>query len=306
MGERSSVPLYRSPGELGRRLVAFAVAVFFRAYGAAAAVGIALSTSDSVAGKAQDGLAPWRVLVDRYEEARYAVEHREQIRAAVDYARDNAPDAQQLDAAVRQSAETIDRIRTTYTEVDRARETFGSIRPTNLFDTVPELGRHVQAAWEGRPSLESVERLSARAEEAETFLRQIDVDAALLRRVYTDLLSVLDNFASDEVGVTVGLMVAFVLVGLALGGVTGYWGRRGRPGFLARTLQRLGARHFRGWYVANAPDAMGAPLYAAARERVLRDLVEDPRAALDPDAYAELERHFAGRRGRSGEGRVGL
>ena len=72
----------------------------------------------------------------------------------------------------------------------------------------------------------------------------------------------------------------------------GFWGRRGRPGFIAGTLQRWGARYFQGWYVRNLEYALGQPLYAVARERIQRDIVADPQKALDPEALHELERYF--------------
>ena len=36
-------------------------------------------------------------------------------------------------------------------------------------------------------------------------------------------------------------------------------------------------------------------MYDAARTRIQRDVVADPEGTLDPEAYRELERHFARR-----------
>jgi hypothetical protein len=64
---------------------------------------------------------------------------------------------------------------------------------------------------------------------------------------------------------------------------------------IARTLQRWGAQTFPRWYVRNLPYALSPPLYAAARERMQRDIVADPQEALDPAVLRELEVWFAGR-----------
>jgi hypothetical protein len=57
----------------------------------------------------------------------------------------------------------------------------------------------------------------------------------------------------------------------------------------------MGARAFRRWYVHNLPYALSPPLYAAARERIQRDIVADPQNALDPEVLRELELYFEGR-----------
>lgn len=102
----------------------------------------------------------------------------------------------------------------------------------------------------------------------------------------------MDNFASDEIAATLGVMgVAFGLA-FALGMGTGFWARRGRPGFITGTLQRWGARIFRGWYVRNLEYALSRPLYTVARKRIQNDIVADPQKALDPEALQELERYF--------------
>jgi hypothetical protein len=104
-----------------------------------------------------------------------------------------------------------------------------------------------------------------------------------------------DNFASDEIAATLCVMAAALGLAFVLGRTVGFWARRGRPGVMARTLQRCGARRFRGWYVRNLPYAIGPALYAAARERIQHDIVADPQRALDPEALRELELYFRGR-----------
>ena len=146
---------------------------------------------------------------------------------------------------------------------------------------------HVQTAWAAKPSLDSIEHLGDQAQNVETLLRQLNLQDPTVRRVYADLRSVMDNFASDEIVATLAVMGAAFALGYILGMAAGYWGRRGRPGFIAGTLQRWGTRHFSDWYVVNLEYAMSWPLYAVARERIQRDIVADPQEALDPEALQE-------------------
>jgi hypothetical protein len=289
-------PLYRRPEELGRRILGAVIAFVLKAYGAAAALSVALSSSEPVGGKAYDAVHAVPNLTERISQARYVVAHREQVQATLDYARDNAPDPQELEAAVRRSSETAERISTTYDEVGAAKDALLGIRPTNIFDTVPQVTQHVQAAWSGRPSLEAIKELEVQAQKAQTYLTQLNLQDPVVRRIYADLRSVLDNFASDEVAATLAIMGAALALAWALSTVVGFWSRRGRPGLVAGTLQRWGARRFRPWYAQNLEYAMGGPMYAVARERIQRDIVADPEQALDEEAVAELEHWFERRR----------
>lgn len=288
-------PLYRRPEELGRRVLGAVVAFALKAYGAAAALSVALSNSETAGGKAYDAVHAVPNLIQRYHQAQYVVEHREQVQATLDYARDHAPDPQQLDVAVQRSSETVERISTTYGEVLAAKDAFLGIRPNNFLQAVPQVKEHVQSAWAGRPSLESIKQLEVQAQNAQAFLTQLNLQDPIVRRIYADLRSVLDNFASDEVATTLGVMAVALLLAWVLSTAVGFWSRRGRPGFIAGTLQRWGARLFRPWYARNFKDALGGPMYAVARERLQHDIVADPERALDPEVLAELERWLARR-----------
>jgi len=131
--------------------------------------------------------------------------------------------------------------------------------------------------------------LADAAEKVTPLVRQVEV---LVPRFYEGLLTVVDNFSSDEIAATLGVVGAALGLAYAVGTGVGFWARRGRPGLIARSLQRSGARIFRGWYVRNLPYALSGPLYAAARERIQSDIVADPQTALDPKAFQELELYF--------------
>lgn len=288
-------PLYRRPGEIGRRALGSLLEVGIKAYGAAAVVSVALSDAETVAGKSYDGLNAVPNLTQRYHEARYVVEHREQIQSALDYVHDNAPDPNELETAARQSSETLQGITTTYSEVTQAWHDVASIRPHNVMENLPSAKEHFDKAWAAKPDLDSIGQLADKAQDITPFLRHVndlDVD---FPKIYGNLLTVLDNFASDEIGATVGVMGAAFGVAYALGSAAGFWSRRGRPGLVAGTLQRVGARCFQRWYVRNLEYALGQSFYAIARERIQCDILADPQRALDPEAFHELERYFEAR-----------
>jgi hypothetical protein len=148
---------------------------------------------------------------------------------------------------------------------------------------------HARQAWEAKPDLDSLGRLAAVADQVGPFVGEVEV---LVPAFYGGVLTAADNFASDEIVATVAVMVTAVALGLVLGTLAGFWGRRGRPGLIARTLQRLGARVFRRWYVRNLEYALSPPLYAAAHRRIQSDIVADPETALDPQALEQLEEYF--------------
>ena len=170
----------------------------------------------------------------------------------------------------------------TYSKVLEAREAL-PWRPDE------ELG-HVDEAWDARPELDSLRHLADVAERLSPFVAEVEVLIPLYYRVQ---LAVMDDFASDEVAATLGVMAVAFGLAFVLGQAVGFWARRGRPGWIARTLQRWGAGIFRPWYVQNLPYALSPPLYAAARERIQRDIVTDLQDELDPEALRELELYFA-------------
>jgi len=285
-------PLYRRPEEIGRRVIGSLLELGIKAYGTAAAVSVALSDAETPGGKGYDALNAVPNLMQRYRDAKYLVDHREQIQTAVNLVHQHAPDAAQLDAAVQKSSETARRITTTYSEVTKARETFASIRPHNVLENFPQAYEHFRRAWAAKPNLDSIDHLATEAQKATAFLRQLGVLDIDFPRHYGDLLKVMDNFASDEIAATLGVMGTAFGLAFAVATGVGFWARRGRPGFIAGTLQRWGARHFRGWYVRNLEYALGRPLYAVARERIQSEILADPQKALDPDSLQELERYF--------------
>ncbi len=285
-------PLYRRPEEIGRRVVGSLFELVIKAYGTAAAVSVALSDSETVGGKLYDALAAVPNLMERYRQARYVVDHAEEIQTALDYVHQHAPDARQLEAAAQKTYVALDGVRTMFGEVTRAQEALADISLYNAIESLAQASEHLGRAWTAMPDVDSIAHLAAVAQNVTPFLRHLDILDIDFPRVYGGLLSVMDNFASDEIAATLFVMGTAFGIAFVLGMGAGFWARRGRPGFLVSTLQGWGARTFPGWYVRNLEYALSRPLYEVARERIQSDIVTDPQKALDPEALQKLERYF--------------
>lgn len=286
----------RSRLEPGRLLMGSLLEIAIKAYGAGAALAVALSDAETVGGKARDALAAVPTLTEEYRNAKYVVEHQAEVREALDYVSQNTPPQEELEASAAEATGTLRDLETTYSELGQA---FGGV-PSNPLDwNLGDRWDSARAAWDAKPDLDSIRRLAELSEEVAPYLDQV---RPLADVYYGGVIAVVDNFASDEIAGTLFVMVLALVVTGVLGQAVGFWVRRGRPGLVARALQRLGARRFRAWYVDNLPVALGPSLYDAARERVQRDLVADPESTLDPEALRELELWFASadHRGASG------
>lgn len=288
MSDHQDNPPLRRRLELGRLLTGSFLEWMAKAYGVGAAAAVALSDSETVGGKGLDAVKAVPTLVDKYREAKYVSEHREQIQAAIDYLNHEAPPREELEATATSSLDTLHRIETTYSEMGQAKDAL----PWNP----GEAWGHLSEGWDAKPDAQALSDLADSAEQLGPLAEQAQVHVPLY---YTGLASVMDNFASDEIASTVTEMVVALVLGAVLGRVAGFWVRRGRPGIIAVLIQGLGARVFRRWYVENLPFALTPPLYAAARERIEGDLaaglVDDPRSTLDPETFAALEEYFAER-----------
>ena len=279
-------PLRRRP-ETGRLLVGSLLELGIKAYGAGAAAAVALSDGETVGGKAQDAVAAVPSLEERYRAAKYVADHRAEIQAALDYVNEETPPQAELEDAIDRSTETLGGIETTYSEVLEARDAL----PWNPRDA----WGHVSDAWSAKPDLAAISDLAAVAEQVGPYVDRVEV---LTPIYYGGLLAVVDNFASDEIVGTLFVMALALGLAFVLGRAVGFWVRRGRPGLIARMLQRWGASAFRGWYVRHLPYALSPPLYAAARERIERDVIADIVAdpeVLGPERLRELEQFFAER-----------
>lgn len=278
--------------EPGRLLLGSALEMLIKAYGAGAALSVALSDAETIGGKASDALRAVPNLADKYHEASYVISHREEIQAAVTYLNEHTLPQEELQRTADESMRTLGAIETTYDEVARARDVLELDGITGTFDNVREAIGHVGNAYDARPDLDSLRQLAAVADQVEPFKQQVDV---LIPVYYGNFFTLTDNFAGDEIVSTVLVMMLALAVAAVVGGAVGFWVRRGRPGIIAQLLQALGARVFRRWYVHNLPYAITPPLYDAAREHLQQEIVADPEAALDPQTLRELEQWFAGR-----------
>ena len=260
-------------------LVEFAI----KAYGAGAAASVAISDAETLRGKAIDALAAVPNLSEEYRDAQYVVEHREEIRSAIDYLNEHTPAQSEFEQAAAEGSETLRGIETTYSEVLQAKDAVDDLTPSPV-----EAFGHLKSAWEAKPDLDSIRQLAEIAEQVSPLVDEVEV---LIPVYYGGFVSDRQLRERRDRGHTRrnGSVARLFFV---LSQAVGFWVRRGRPGLIARTLQRWGARTFRRWYVRNLPYALSPPLYAAARERIQRDLLADPHSALDPEVIRELEVYF--------------
>ncbi|MCF6378058.1 hypothetical protein L2K70_10610 [Nocardioides KLBMP 9356] len=278
--------------EPGRLVLGSALELFIRAYGAAAALSVALSDSETTGGKLGDAVRAVPNLADKYHEARYVMDHREEIQAAVTYLNEHTLPQDELQRTADESLRTLGSIETTYDEVGAARDVLQLDGISGTLDNVREAIGHIGSAYDARPDLDSLRRLAEVADQVEPFKQQVDV---LIPVYYGNFFTLTDNFAGDEIVSTVFVMLLALAAAGVVGRVVGFWVRRGRPGIVAQLLQALGAKVFRPWYVRNLPYAITPPLYDAAREHLAQEIRSDPEAALDPETLAGLEEWFARR-----------
>lgn len=293
--ERPDLATLRRQLEPGRLLLGSALEMLVKAYGAGAALSVALTDSETTGGKLGDAVRAVPNLADRWDQARYVMDNREEIQAAVTYLNDNTLPQAELEQKADASVQTLGSIETTYDEVGRARDVLEIDGIGGTFANVREAIGHIGTAYDARPDLDSIRELAAVAEQVRPFTDQVDV---LIPVYYGNFFTLTDNFASDEIASTLFVMVLALGVAWVVGQAVGFWVRRGLPGLLARLLQRLGARTFRPWYVRNLPYALTPPLYDAAREHLQREIRDDPEGALDAETLSDLEEWFERRRRR--------
>lgn len=279
--------------EPGRLLLGSALEWLIKAYGAGAALSVALSDSETTGGKVGDAVRAVPNLADKYRETQYVVDHREEIQAAITYLNEHTLPQAELQQKADESVRTLSSIETTYDEVGAARDVLQLDGISGTFANVREAIGHIGNAYDARPDLDAIRDLAAVADQVRPFADQVDV---LVPVYYGNLFTLTDNFASDEIGSTLFVMALALGVAVVLGHVVGFWVRRGRPGLIAQLVQALGAKVYRPWYVRNLPYALSPPLYDAAREHLQNEVRSDPEAALDPETLAALEEWFASRK----------
>ena len=280
--------------ELGRLLLGSVLEWLVKAYGAGAALSVALSDSETFGGKVGDAVRAVPNLVDKVHEARYVIGHREEIQAAVTYLNEHTLPQDELQRTADESMRTLASIETTYDEVGAARDALQFDGISGTLDNVREAIGHIGNAYDGRPDLDSLRQLAEVADQVGPFRQQVDV---LIPVYYGNFFTLTDNFAGDEIVSTVFVMALALAVAAVVGRAVGFWVRRGRPGIITQLLQALGARVYRPWYVANVPWAITPPLYDAAREHLALEIRDDPEAALDAETLRAVEDWLARRDG---------
>ncbi len=281
--------MYRRPSEIARRAAGAVLEFAIKAYGGAAALSVALSGSETVGGKIHDAAAAVPNLQARYRQAKYVIDHGEEIQGALDYVARHAPSADQIEETIQKSQHALEGVRTVFEEVERAKEAIQNVSWVNLGDSLTLAVQHAQRAWVAMPDLDSIDHLTQTAERigpALGYLQTFDIDLA---QIYQGLCALADNFARDEIWGTLGVMAGALALAYVLGTAAGFWGRRGRPGLIVSALQKSGARFFPGWYKENLSDILGERTYALARQHFDDAVARDPERALSLRAYQAVE-----------------
>ena len=151
--------------ELGRLLVGSLLETAIKAYGVGAVAAVALSDAETAGGKASDAVRAVPSLAEEYDQARYVVDHREEIQAAVTYLNENTLPQDELQRTADESVRTLGAIETTYDEVGAARDVLELDGISGTIDNVREAIEHVGNAYSARPDLDSLEQLADVAEQ---------------------------------------------------------------------------------------------------------------------------------------------
>src|SRR5690606_1408968 len=118
--------------------------------------------------KSYDALAAVPTLVDEYRDAKYVIDHREEIQGAIDYLDQHAPSQPELEEAVGEGTETLRGIETTYSEVGEARDAASDGSFLDAFG-------HVREAWGAKPDLDSIRELVGIAEQVSPLVDEVEV-----------------------------------------------------------------------------------------------------------------------------------
>ena len=94
-----------------------------------------------------------------------------------------------------------------------------------------------------------------------------------LNPFFQALYNLADNVAPDEIAQTVAIGAGCLLAGVVTSQyIGGYWGRRGRPGILARTIQKSGLKRYKDYFTKHPEKIAGE----RALEIIKENLVQNP------------------------------
>lgn len=255
---------------LTRRILGYSFEYIVKAWGAAAALNIMLGDAETVGQKVGKAFTAIPDLTANYRRIRYVADHSEEINRTLDYLRDNAPTPAELQAGVDRTYETLSKLNTSLSHLEKAKENLlsWSWQPRETLE-------HLQQGWNLMPDLDAFRYLASASEGAAAALarlRQID-----LNPLYELLMNAIDNFARDEVVGTMLVSVVTVLAASGVGVLVGrFWARRGMPGIITLQVQRLGVRVFPHWYERNLERVLGRDLYDMAARHFERTREKEP------------------------------
>jgi hypothetical protein len=226
--------------------------------GGAGAGGVLLGKGETILQKIGDAVTaiPRGVanMVDHYI---HAPEYARKTNAALEYLKEQGPQvAEELGQAGRHIQVGVNQAGRAMNDFSIAKDQLlpggQEFDPSSAYQTLKDGINTLEAA------VENVNAGGAQAQEtagpAIEALQDVD-----LNPVMNALHNLADNVAPDEIAQTIAIGAGSVLAGYAASQyVRGYWGRRGRPGILARAVQRAGLRKYSNYFTKN-PEQIAGP-----------------------------------------------
>ncbi len=269
--------LYRQPREAGRLTGGAVLEYLIKGWGVAGAANIVIGSGETFGQKTYEAASGIPGIIVNAKRLWYALEHQEEIRKALTYMHQNMPAIEQVQELGEKSQLVYNRISQVIANIDLGMAQLAQtslLRPRATFDHAAQAQTHFRNAYELAPDLPQVKQMLDVVKtggdvlvRTYDFLQQVDY-----QRIYSTLNNVADNLQGDEIGMTVGIALAALILTYGLGTVVGARTTRGVPGILTRFRQDWGAKRFPGWYKKNIRKVLGDNLYNAAREDVEEDL----------------------------------
>jgi len=226
--------------------------------GGAGAAGVLLGRGETLAGKIGDAMISIpRAIVNTINYYIHAPEYTKQADAALTYLREQGPEVagelgrsgRYLEAGVRQADRGMSLLKDAQDYLVPGGER--GFDPQNSYyslkDGIQQLGDAIESIEIGKD-----QAIETAGPVIDT-LKQVDINPIL-----EALHNLADNVAPDEIWYTLGVAAASLGTAyLASQYVRGFWGRRGRPGMVARFIQKRGIKKFRDYYIQHPEKIAG-------------------------------------------------
>ncbi|MBS3086434.1 hypothetical protein J4422_01920 [Candidatus Pacearchaeota archaeon] len=255
-----------------RRPVAIAASISIKLAGGAGIAGVFVGNGETLVQKLGDAVtAIPKGIVSSIDHYIHAPEYARKTDAAFQYLRERGPEvAEELGRSGRL-------LQAGATEVKRGWEIFreardylwpGGDKPFDPISAYHSLGDGVRTMEAAATNINAgKDQFTETAGPAIEALKQVDMNP-----FFEALHNFADNLATDEIGYTLGVAAASLVTASAMAMYLGsYWGRRGRPGYFARRIQRRGIKDFQNRYIEHPEEIAGPEGIQAYEGHLLRN-----------------------------------